>query len=70
MVLSCCAADGRPIKVAMMGNAPAGVPADTWVTVVGSYVARRDKDPVNGADVPYVQVTEWRPAVAPKDPYE
>jgi uncharacterized repeat protein (TIGR03943 family) len=70
IVLTCCAADGRPIKVGLVGNTPNTVPADTWVRVVGTYAARRDKDPVNGADVPYLHVSTWQEIDAPKDPYE
>ncbi len=70
MVLSCCAADGRPIKIGLAGDVPDSVPADTWVTAVGTYVARRDKDAVNGAVVPYLQVATWQETAQPKDPYE
>ncbi|MFI7601965.1 TIGR03943 family putative permease subunit [Actinoplanes sp. NPDC049681] len=70
MVLSCCAADGRPIKVGLTGEGPAGVAPDTWVQVVGAYADRVAKDPVNGADVPYLQVKSWQEVTAPKQPYE
>ena len=70
MVLSCCAADGRPIKVGLSGDAPAGVPADTWVQVVGGWVARIEKDPVNQAEVPYFEVRSWQEVTAPKQQYE
>jgi uncharacterized repeat protein (TIGR03943 family) len=70
IVLTCCAADGRPIKVALSGNAPAGLPADTWVQVDGVYSAQIDKDPVNKAQVPYLQVTAWQETTPPKQPYE
>ncbi|AGL17396.1 TIGR03943 family protein [Actinoplanes sp. N902-109] len=70
MVLSCCAADGRPIKVGLMGDVPAGVAADTWVQVVGGYAAKVGKDPVNDAEVPYLQVTAWQEVTPPKQQYE
>jgi uncharacterized repeat protein (TIGR03943 family) len=70
IVLTCCAADGRPIKVGLTGNVPEAVAADTWVQVTGGYDARQDKDPVNGATVPYLQVTDWHETTAPADPYE
>ncbi|MEV8503623.1 TIGR03943 family protein [Actinoplanes sp. NPDC051475] len=70
MVLSCCAADGRPIKVGLAGEGPAGVAPDTWVQVVGMYADRVGKDPVNDADVPYLQVKSWQEVAAPKQPYE
>ncbi|GGQ59929.1 TIGR03943 family putative permease subunit [Couchioplanes azureus] len=70
MVLSCCAADGRPIKVGLAGNGPAGVAPDTWIRVVGAYSERVGKDPVNGAEVPYLQVQSWQEIAAPKQQYE
>ncbi|WP_067499771.1 TIGR03943 family protein [Actinoplanes sp. TFC3] len=70
MVLSCCAADGRPIKVGLLGDGPAGVAADTWVQVVGTYSGKVGKDPVNNADVPYLQVTGWQEITPPKQQYE
>ncbi|MFI5938469.1 TIGR03943 family putative permease subunit [Actinoplanes sp. NPDC051494] len=70
MVLSCCAADGRPIKVGLEGDGPAGVAADTWVQIVGTYSERVGKDPVNDADVPYLMVTSWQEITAPKQQYE
>jgi uncharacterized repeat protein (TIGR03943 family) len=70
MVLSCCAADGRPIKVGLSGDVPAGVPADTWVTITGGFDPRQGKDPVNEATVPYLKVSSWQQTTAPKDPYE
>jgi uncharacterized repeat protein (TIGR03943 family) len=70
MVLTCCAADGRPIKVGLTGGTPVSVPADTWVTVVGVYSDRTEKDSVNKAAVPYVEVRSWQEITAPKQPYE
>lgn len=70
MILSCCAADGRPIKLGMDGEAPAGLAPDTWVEVVGRYTDRLGKDPVNGEDIPYLTVESWRRVDPPKQPYE
>jgi uncharacterized repeat protein (TIGR03943 family) len=70
MVLSCCAADGRPIKIGMSGDVPAGLPPDTWVQILGGYSDRVEKDPVNGADVPYVDVRSWQKITPPKRQYE
>jgi uncharacterized repeat protein (TIGR03943 family) len=70
MVLSCCAADGRPIKVGLGGDVPAGAAADTWVQVVGGWTARTEKDPVNQAEVPYFEVRSWQEVPAPKQQYE
>ena len=70
MVMSCCAADGRPIKVALSGEVPAAVPADTWVQVVGAWSDRVDQDPVNKAQVPYLEVRSWQEIPVPKQQYE
>jgi uncharacterized repeat protein (TIGR03943 family) len=70
IVLACCAADGRPIKVALTGNAPTSVQADTWVTLVGTYSPQTTKDPVNNAVVPYLEVTTWEQISTPDQPYE
>ncbi|MFI7544039.1 TIGR03943 family putative permease subunit [Actinoplanes sp. NPDC049599] len=70
MVLSCCAADGRPIKVALSGDVPTGLPADTWFQVVGTWTDRTSLDPVNRAEVPYLEVASWQEITAPKQPYE
>jgi len=70
IILNCCAADGRPIKVALTGDAPAGLAADTWVRVVGGFVPQTTKDPVNGAAVPYLRVASWQETPAPAQPYE
>jgi uncharacterized repeat protein (TIGR03943 family) len=70
MILNCCAADGRPIKVALTGDVPAGLAPDTWVRVVGGYVPQTAKDPVNDAAVPYLRVASWQETPAPAQPYE
>lgn len=70
MILSCCAADGRPIKVGMSGDAPAGLPPDSWVEVIGRYTTQLGKDPVNEVDIPYLQVESWQRIDPPKQPYE
>ena len=70
MVLSCCAADGRPIKVGMDGAVPGDLPPDTWVQVLGAYSTRVEKDPVNQAEVPYVDVRSWQKIAAPRQQYE
>jgi uncharacterized repeat protein (TIGR03943 family) len=69
MVLSCCAADGRPIKIGLDGRAPIDVPADTWVRVTGVHTGRTSKDPVNNVDVAYFDVRTWQEVPEPKQPY-
>jgi uncharacterized repeat protein (TIGR03943 family) len=70
MILSCCAADARPVKVGLAGDVPDGVPADTWVRVAGTYVSTTAQDPVNDAVVPFLKVKTWQAMAAPKEPYE
>ncbi|MDG4811069.1 TIGR03943 family protein [Micromonospora sp. WMMD1120] len=70
MILSCCAADGRPVKLGMAGNAPTGLADDTWIQVTGRYTDRVTRDPVNDEEIPYIDVESWRQVTAPKDPYE
>ncbi|GGK41298.1 membrane protein [Pilimelia terevasa] len=70
MVLSCCAADGRPIKVGLAGDAPTGQADDRWVKITGVYNDRIGADPVNKSQIPYLQVTAWAPTEQPRNPYE
>ncbi|MFD0691950.1 TIGR03943 family putative permease subunit [Actinomadura fibrosa] len=70
MVLNCCAADAQPVKVGLSGTLPPVLRSDTWLEVTGSYVAEQAKDPVNGAPIPYLNVSQARPVPTPKDPYE
>jgi uncharacterized repeat protein (TIGR03943 family) len=70
MVLSCCAADARPIKVGLAGAAPAGLSPDSWLEVVGTYTGRTDTDPVNGERIPFLDVAEWHEIAPPKNQYE
>jgi uncharacterized repeat protein (TIGR03943 family) len=70
IVVSCCAADGRPIKVGLTGGPPVDLPAGTWVQVTGRYTDKRGKDPVNQADIAFLEVEQWQPVSAPKQQYE
>lgn len=70
MILSCCAADGRPIKLGMDGEVPTGLAPDTWVEVIGRYTDRTGEDPVNGEEIPYLTVESWRQVDPPKQQYE
>jgi uncharacterized repeat protein (TIGR03943 family) len=68
MVLTCCAADGRPIKVGLSG-VPMDAPPDAWVEVAGVYSNQVGTDPVNQAQVAYVEVKSWQEIDQPKQPY-
>ncbi|MBO4161335.1 TIGR03943 family putative permease subunit [Micromonospora antibiotica] len=69
IMLSCCAADGIPVKVGLRGDVPEG-PANTWVRSTGRWIPHTAKDPVNDADLPYFQVEAWEKIPAPAEPYE
>jgi uncharacterized repeat protein (TIGR03943 family) len=70
IIVSCCAADGRPIKVGLTGNLPNGVAANTWLQIVGTYTPQTAVDPINGAVVPYLKVITWQQIAAPTQQYE
>ncbi|GGK76127.1 TIGR03943 family putative permease subunit [Mangrovihabitans endophyticus] len=69
IVLTCCAADGRPIKVGLTGDTVVDAAPDSWIEVVGVYSSLRGKDPVNQADVAFVEVRSWQQISEPKQPY-
>jgi uncharacterized repeat protein (TIGR03943 family) len=70
MVVGCCAADGRPIKVGLTGNVPLDLGPDTWIEAEGTFVQHADRDPVNGELIPYLQVTTVRAIPPPAEQYE
>jgi uncharacterized repeat protein (TIGR03943 family) len=70
MMLTCCAADARPVKIGLAGNVPEGLRPDTWLEVVGRYTEQSTKDTVNGGVIPYVDVVESKPIAAPTNQYE
>ena len=70
MILTCCAADGRPVKVGLSGDAPTRLPADTWIEVTGRYDTRVDKDRANNETIPYLRAESVREVTAPAQPYE
>ncbi|ASW54340.1 TIGR03943 family protein [Plantactinospora sp. KBS50] len=69
IVLTCCAADGRPIKIGLTGDRTVEAAPDTWVEVVGVYSPTVGKDPVNEVDIAYLEVQDWRQISEPKQPY-
>jgi uncharacterized repeat protein (TIGR03943 family) len=70
MMLSCCAADARPIKIGLAGAVPAGLAADSWIEVVGRYTSKSTKDSVNDGVIPYLEAEEVRQIAAPTHQYE
>jgi uncharacterized repeat protein (TIGR03943 family) len=70
LVVTCCAADARPIKVGLDGQVPPDLAADEWIEVEGTYTQRSDRDEVNGEAIPYLQVVSTRSISAPEQQYE
>lgn len=70
MVLNCCAADARPVKIGLTGQVPPVLRPDAWLEVTGTYTPRRAKDPVNDGPVPFLDVSRARPVREPAEPYE
>lgn len=70
MVLSCCAADARPVKVGLAGDVPTDLAPDTWLAVTGRYTRRSVKDDINGETIPYLDVVDLARVAAPAEQYE
>ncbi|GII24594.1 TIGR03943 family putative permease subunit [Planosporangium mesophilum] len=70
MILTCCAADARPVKVALAGQVPTGLKSDSWIEVTGRYVPKSIKDEINGERIPYLDVAEYHEVAAPNEQYE
>jgi uncharacterized repeat protein (TIGR03943 family) len=70
MMVSCCAADGRPVKVALGGSLPEGLADQQWLQVTGKYTERELQDNVNGEAIPFIEVSEVTLIPAPQEQYE
>jgi uncharacterized repeat protein (TIGR03943 family) len=70
MVVTCCAADARPVKVGLTGDVPPGLKQEQWVQVTGTWLDQADHDVVNNELIPYVQVSSLQNITAPELPYE
>jgi uncharacterized repeat protein (TIGR03943 family) len=70
MVITCCAADARPVKVGLTGDVPGDAAPDSWLQVTGTYTAKTGTDPVDGEPIPYLTVTAAQPIPVPQQPYE
>jgi uncharacterized repeat protein (TIGR03943 family) len=70
MMVSCCAADARPVKVALAGELPEGLAEEQWLRVTGKYTGRQAKDTVNGETIPFIEVSEVTLIPAPVEQYE
>jgi len=70
MVVSCCAADARPVKIGFDGEIPADLEPDQWVEVVGVYSPRQGRDEINGELVPYLEVESITGIPTPDNEYQ
>lgn len=68
LVITCCAADATPMKVALTGTAAAGLPDDQWVRVTGR-LRPGSATTANGYTPTFV-VSMLTTVNAPADPYE
>lgn len=68
IVLMCCAADGRPVRVAVP-DPPRTLPADTWVAVTGRY-GGLDERSTGTEQVPALRAEAVTLVPTPADPYE
>jgi uncharacterized repeat protein (TIGR03943 family) len=70
-LLACCAADGRAMKLDIVGWRGKDPPADSWLVVEGMWVPR---DPSGEGDpqdfIPQLRLITWDRIPAPRDPYE
>ena len=69
VVIGCCAADGYPVPVRLVGDAPMlrTLRDDEWIQVVGRYRPPRD---ATRARAPEIAVDLLRRVPEPEDPYE
>jgi len=70
MMVSCCAADARPVKIALDGELPDGLAEEQWLRVTGKYSGRQLKDTVNGETIPFIEVSELTLIQVPDEQYE
>jgi uncharacterized repeat protein (TIGR03943 family) len=70
MVVSCCAADARPVKIGLEGDLPVEPEPDRWVEVVGTYSPRQGRDAVNGELIPYLEVESITEIAPPENEYQ
>jgi uncharacterized repeat protein (TIGR03943 family) len=70
LVITCCAADARPIKITVQGGSDAqGLAVDSWIEVVGSY-GGLDAAAGKSGQVPVIKADSVRRVPAPSEPYE
>ncbi|WP_434448740.1 TIGR03943 family putative permease subunit [Lentzea sp. E54] len=67
LAISCCAADARPLKVKLTGDAPS-LPDEQWVEVTGQVVPKSASE--KNSWVPSFTVESFTPVPEPVEPYE
>ncbi|GAB3646688.1 TIGR03943 family putative permease subunit [Glycomyces tarimensis] len=70
MVVSCCAADARPVKIGFDGEVPGDLEPDQWVEVVGVYSPEQGLDEINGELIPYIEVESITEIASPDNEYQ
>ncbi|WP_432978374.1 TIGR03943 family putative permease subunit [Dactylosporangium sp. CA-233914] len=70
MMVSCCAADARPVKIALGGELPDGLQDQQWLRITGKYSGRQLQDNVNGEAIPFIEVSEVTLIPVPQEQYE
>lgn len=68
LVISCCAADAEPMKVALTGGRTDQLPDDQWVRVTG--VLQPGSSSASNGYTPTLAVTALMTVNQPRDPYE
>jgi len=66
-VISCCAADARPVRVAIRGGEPPGPAPDTWLEVTGTW--HPETRSAEDSRPPILDLTSLRTVPAPANPY-
>lgn len=64
-VVTCCAADARPVAALLLGNLPDHWPDDTWIRAEGRFILCDD----NGQPVPTLEINKATRIPKPKQPY-
>ncbi|ASR35191.1 TIGR03943 family protein [Prauserella marina] len=70
LVISCCAADAFPVRVALTGEQAAGLPDDTWIEVTGTLVPDGADGAGEAGYVPSFEVETLAEIPEPRDRYE
>ena len=68
LVITCCAADARPIKITVQGGGQSPA-ADSWIEVVGTYAGVEVAGGTSG-QIPVIKADSVLAASVPSEPYE